>query len=51
MNLKFIQIKEFGLWFPKIKYCFEISYEDNENIEVFEKEFKLNCKNQLEYYE
>lgn len=55
MDLKFIKRyrpqysegKHCFLSEPRVRFDFEIIYNDNENIEVFEKEFKLNCKNQI----
>ena len=50
MNLRFIKKKNIddGFWLPKIRYDFYIIYEDNEDFELFEKEFNLNCKYQIE---
>ncbi len=31
----------------EIRYDFEITYEDNEDVELFEEELKLNLENQL----
>lgn len=53
MNLKYLgkyngeDLRPMSFWCEPIRYDFEIIYEDNENIEVFEKEFKLNCEHQL----
>ena len=53
MNLKYLgkyegeDLSPLSFWLEPTRYDFEIIYEDNENIEVFEKEFKLNCRQQL----
>ncbi len=54
MNLKYLGKYERNLgltsfWMESIRYDFEISTKDNEDklMEIFVKEFKLNCKNQL----
>ena len=57
MNLKFIKkVREDGIqkgrisfWsFPKERYDFVITYEDYEDVNIFEKELKLNLMWQLD---
>lgn len=55
MELEFIRISEgedlspLSFWLQPTRYDFYIVYEDDEEkmLEIFEKEFKLNCKEQL----
>ncbi len=53
MNLRYLgkyegeDLKPMSFWMEPTRYDFEISYEDDENIELYEREFKLNCENQL----
>ena len=56
MDIRFIRIhyhdeegRYISFWSGKeIRYDFEITYEDNENVELFENELKLNLENQLD---
>lgn len=54
MNLKYLgqydgeNLSPLSFWCEPTRYDFEITYEDDELINIFEKEFKLNCRNQLQ---
>ncbi len=54
MNLKYVgkyngeDLRPLSFWCEPIRYDFEISWDDDkEDINIFEEEFKLNCRNQL----
>jgi len=54
MNLKYLggseqEVGSFWAFYPRVRYDFEITTRDKEDnlMNLFEKEFKLNCKNQL----
>ncbi len=54
MNLKYLgkyegeDLSPISFWFEPTRYDFEILFEDSEDVNIFEEEFKLNCKKQLE---
>jgi hypothetical protein len=56
MNLKYLgkyegeDLRPTAFWMEPTRYDFEISTKDNEDklMDLFEKEFKLNCKHQLD---
>ena len=49
MRLEFVKVGGYDMYSSKIRYDFEIIYLDKESrlLPVFEKEFRLNCRNQL----
>lgn len=54
MNLRFIKkyegedLRPISFWCEPVKYTFEITCADEEDIDLHEKEFRLNVKNQME---
>lgn len=54
MNIKYLgkyegeDLRPLAFWCEPTRFDFEIIWdEETEDIEIFEREFKLNCKNQL----
>jgi len=54
MNLRYLgssekEVGSFWAYYPRVRYDFEITTMDKEDnlMNLFEKEFKLNCRNQL----
>lgn len=53
MNLKYVgkyegeNLSPLSFWCEPTRYDFDLSWDEGEDVDIFEKEFKLNCKKQL----